>query len=169
MALKKKRLAIYPGTFDPVTNGHLDILHRASILFDEVIIGVVENPTKKTLFDAAHRVNLINKSLINCHFKCPVRVESFEGLLVRFAKKNKAYALVRGLRAVSDFDYEFQMALMNRHQAPDIETVYLMPDEKYVYLSSSMIKAVARHKGNLGSFLPKPVINALFKKFPDLK
>jgi len=165
----KKKIALYPGTFDPVTNGHLDILERATVLFDKVIIAVVQNPSKNSLFNFKQRVNLINQSLPKKKLHCPVSVESFRGLLVDFARKKKAYTLVRGLRAVSDFEYEFQMALMNRHQAPQIETVYLMPDAKYVYLSSSMIKVVARHKGNLSAFLPKSVITALVRKYPSQK
>lgn len=162
---KFKRKAIYPGTFDPVTNGHLDIISRAADIFDEVVVAVSQNSNKTTLFSFSERLEMLKKSIEGKKFSCPVRVESFSGLLVRFARKKKIKTLVRGLRAISDFEYEFQMALMNRHQASDIETVFLMPDEKYVYLSSSMIKEIARLKGNLKAFLPTFVISKVHKKF----
>lgn len=161
----KKRIAIYPGTFDPVTFGHLDILERATAIFDEVIVAASENSSKSTLFPLSERVQLMKSVIAKRKFRCPVRVETFRGLLVSYATKQGVTALVRGLRAVSDFEYEFQMALMNRHQAHGIETVFLMPDERFVYLSSSIIKEVARLKGNLTAFLPQPVIAALQKKF----
>jgi pantetheine-phosphate adenylyltransferase len=161
----KKRIAIYPGTFDPVTFGHLDILERATAIFDEVIVAASESSSKSTLFTLPERIQLMKTVLAQKKFKSPVRVETFRGLLVNYATQQGVTALVRGLRAVSDFEYEFQMALMNRHQAHGIETVFLMPDEKFVYLSSSIIKEVARLKGNLRAFLPKPVIAALQKKF----
>jgi len=164
----KKRIAIYPGTFDPVTFGHLDILKRASSLFDEVIMAVVERPSKDTLFSLKERLDLLSESVRGEKFHCPVKVESFDGLLVHYARQRRASTIVRGLRATSDFDYEFQMALMNRHQEKNIETVLLMPDEKFVYLSSSLVKVVGRLKGNLQSFLPKPVVKALQKKFTSL-
>lgn len=158
-----KKKAIYPGTFDPVTNGHLDIIQRATEIFDEVIVAVSRNSAKNTLFGLPERLGLL-KSALKKRYACPVRVEIFSGLLVNFAKKQGVKTLVRGLRAVSDFEYEFQMALMNRHQAPQIETVFLMPDERYVYLSSSMVKEVARLEGNLKSFLPTNVVSALKAK-----
>jgi pantetheine-phosphate adenylyltransferase len=158
-----KKKAIYPGTFDPVTNGHLDIIQRATEIFDEVIVAVSRNSAKNTLFGLSERLDLL-KSALRKKYDCPVRVEIFSGLLVDFAKKQNVKTLVRGLRAVSDFEYEFQMALMNRHQAPQIETVFLMPDERYVYLSSSMVKEVARLGGNLKSFLPANVVSALQSK-----
>ena len=159
-----KRRAIYPGTFDPVTFGHLDILYRASRVFDEVIVALARQGSKSTLFDLDERLALLEKALRGRRFRCPVRIASFDGLLVHFAEKEKAHTLVRGLRAISDFDYEFQMALMNRHQAPKIETVFLMPDERYVYLSSSMIREVARLNGKLDDFLPPPVVKAVKAK-----
>jgi len=159
------RRAIYPGTFDPITNGHLDILHRATELFDHVIIAVAEYTSKTPVFPMNERVELVKKVVQKQKFKCPVTVERFQGLLVNFAKKKGANAVVRGLRAISDFEYEFQMALMNRHQASTVETVFFMPDEKYVYLSSSMVKQIAQLGGDLTAFLPAPTIQALKIKF----
>ncbi len=162
---KKKRLAIYPGTFDPVTHGHLDILSRAAAIFDGIIIAVSKNSTKKTTFSLEERIALLKSVIKQKRFPCPITIETFSGLVVNYAKKRGARILVRGLRAVSDFEYEFQMALMNRHQASDIETVFLMPDEKYVYLSSSMAREVAHHQGDLKAFLPPIALQAVRKKF----
>jgi pantetheine-phosphate adenylyltransferase len=161
----KKRIAIYPGTFDPITYGHLDILARASALFDEVIVALSKQTSKNTLFPLEERVDMVQKVLVDRRFGCPVRVELFSGLLVKFAEQQSASTLVRGLRAISDFEYEFQMALMNRHQSSTIETVFLMPDEKFVYLSSSMIREVARLDGQLEAFLPSLVADAFRAKF----
>lgn len=163
---KKKKIAIYPGTFDPVTNGHLDVLQRASEIFDEVIVALAEKSSKNTLFSLHERIDLLRSVIVSRRFSCPVRIETFRGLVINFAVKSKAQTLVRGLRAISDFEFEFQMALMNRHQVKDIGTVFLMPDERYVYLSSSIIKEIARHKGKLTHFLDPVVIQALSKKFP---
>jgi pantetheine-phosphate adenylyltransferase len=162
--MASKSRAIYPGTFDPVTFGHLDILKRATAIFDEVILAISEQSTKSTLFSLPERVELLRSVIKSQNLKKPVTVETFSGLLVDFAKKRKVSTLVRGLRAISDFEYEFQMALMNRHQAVGVETVFLMPDEKYVYLSSSMVREVARLNGDLKAFLPKPVLQALKRK-----
>ncbi len=162
---KNKRSAIYPGTFDPITYGHIDILERAADVFDEVIIAISKQSSKSTLFTLDERVALVEKVISQKKFGCPVRIKMFSGLLVNFARSERVKTLVRGLRAISDFEYEFQMALMNRHQASDIETVFLMPDEKYVYLSSSMVREVARLNGNLKAFLPPPVLEALRQRF----
>jgi pantetheine-phosphate adenylyltransferase len=160
-----KKIAIYPGTFDPVTNGHLDILARASRVFDHIVVAFAEKTSKSTLFTLNERTDLFRAAMKGRKYSCPISIESFQGLLIKFAQKRGAGTLVRGLRAVSDFEYEFQMALMNRSLSPKIETVFLMPDEKFVYLSSSIVKEVARLHGNLGPLLPLPVRAALIKKF----
>ncbi len=157
------KIALYPGTFDPVTNGHLDILERSLSLFDRVIVTVAKNSSKEPLFTAEERVALL-KQIVRVKKYNNVSVESFDGLLVEFAKKKKAVALIRGLRAVSDFEYEFQMALMNRHQAENISTVFLMPHEKYTYLNSSIIREIARHGGDIKSFVHPIVFKQLQKK-----
>jgi len=155
--------AIYPGTFDPITNGHMDVLERALTIFDEVTIVVAENSQKKTLFSNEERVSIIRESV--AHDK-RIKVELFEGgLLVKYAEKLGVNAIIRGLRQVADFEYEFQIALMNRHLYPHITTVFLMPDEKYTYLTSSIIREVARLGGDISDFVPKPALNALKSKF----
>ena len=161
----KKVIALYPGTFDPITFGHLDILRRATSIFDEVIVAISKHSSKQTLFTFDERLRLVKEVVSSQKFHCPVRVEVFSGLLVKFAKSRGVHTLVRGLRAISDFEYEFQMALMNRHQETEIETVFLMPDEKYVYLSSSMVREIARLNGNLRAFLPSIVIKEIKEKF----
>ena len=162
--MRKGRKAIYPGTFDPITNGHLDLLHRAADLFDEVIIAVADSTPKDTIFSLSERLALAEKVIASNKFEVRVSVESFSGLLVDYARKKGVQTLVRGLRAISDFEYEYQMALMNRHLGPELETVFLMPDEKYVYLSSSLVRQIARLGGDLGAFLPKAVLTALEAK-----
>ena len=157
--------AIYPGTFDPITNGHLDILNRAINLFDEIIITVAVNPAKKPLFSLGERKKLIQNALTNHTHKGQVKIEGFDGLLIHFALEKNASAIIRGLRAVSDFEYEFQMALMNRRLAEGISTVFMMPHEKYTYLNSTIVKEVARLGGKISNFVPPPVEKALLKKF----
>lgn len=152
------KIAIYPGSFDPVTNGHIDIIERAVKLFDKVIVAVIENPEKKAKFSLAQRVKMITKSTAQ-HKK--VIVESFHGLLVDYAKEKQANVIVRGLRAVSDFDYEFQMALTNRKMGPEIETLFFMTDHKYSYLSSSFVKQIARLGGDISELVPKAVAKEL--------
>jgi pantetheine-phosphate adenylyltransferase len=157
------RRAIYPGSFDPITNGHLDVICRASRLFDELIVAVASNEQKKTsLFSYSERVDLIGKV---CRDARNVVVVHFDGLLVDFARQRGASAILRGLRAVSDFEFEFQMALMNRKMEPGIETVFLMPREEYTYLSSSLIKEIARLGGTVDAFVPLCVAKALEAKF----
>ncbi len=157
-----KRIAIYPGSFDPVTNGHLDVVERAGRLFDEVIIAVAVNADKHPLFSMEERKMMIAES--TGHLK-NVRIDGFDGLLVDYAEKQGACALVRGLRAVSDFEFEFQMALMNRQIAPAIETIFLMPKDTYTYLSSRIIKEIARLGGDITAFVPVHVGQAITKKY----
>ncbi len=156
------KIAIYPGTFDPITNGHLDIIERAAQLFDRVIVTVAVNSSKTPMFTGDERVELIQAILKQKRFR-NVTVERFNGLLVSFAKKKKASAIIRGLRAISDFEYEFQMALMNRKQSNDIDTVFLMPHEKYTYLNSSIVREIARLDGNFKDFV-QPVVHRALKK-----
>ena len=157
--------AIYPGTFDPITNGHLDILRRASLLFDKVIVVVSNNPHKNPLFSIEERLKLIEETVKSWN---NVEVDVFNGLIVQYAKKKGALALIRGLRAVSDFDYEFQMALMNRKQMPELETVYLMPNEEYTYINSTIVKEVARLGGKIDCFLPPVVAKSLMAKMQEM-
>ncbi len=157
------KIAIYPGTFDPITNGHLDIIERAALLFDKVIVTVAMNSSKTPMFTGEERVELIQTILKQKRFR-NVSVERFNGLLVSFAKKKNANVIIRGLRAISDFEYEFQMALMNRKQADNIATVFLMPHEKYTYLNSSIVREIARLDGNFKDFVHPVVYRALKKK-----
>ena len=158
------RTVIYPGTFDPITYGHLDVLERALNLFDEIIITIAINPSKKPLFSLEERIQLIETALKDNPERYRVKVQGFDGLLVDFARQKKASALIRGLRAVSDFEYELQMALMNRRLADEITTVFMMPHEKYTYLNSTIVKEVSRLGGNISNFVPKNVQEALNKK-----
>ncbi len=157
-----KRTAIYPGAFDPVTNGHLDVILRAIKLFDEVIVAVTDNLLKPATLSLKERVNLLTQLLKNYP---QIKVESFKGLLVDYSKKKKAQVIIRGLRAVSDFDYEFQMASVNRQLCPQAETVFLMPDESYTYLSSSLVKEIVRLGGKTEGLIPKEVEKVLRRKF----
>lgn len=155
------RAAIYPGTFDPITNGHLDIIERATRLFDRVTVAVTTNPSKKPLFDVEERKEMIRQATACFHV---VEVESFSGLLVDYVTRKGASAIVRGLRAVSDFEFEFQMALVNRKIADNIVTVFLMPHEKYTYLNSTIVKEVAAFGGDVSMFVPAEVLARLQKK-----
>jgi pantetheine-phosphate adenylyltransferase len=157
------KIAIYPGTFDPITNGHLDIIARAVKMFDRVIVTVAENSSKTPMFTADERLAMVRSAITEAKLK-NVTAEHFSGLLVHFALRKKATSLIRGLRAVSDFEYEFQMALMNRKQAPTITTVFLMPHEKYTYLNSSIVREIARLNGNFKDFVPPSVYRAMKKK-----
>ncbi len=153
------KIAIYPGSFDPVTNGHLDVLERASRIFDQVVVAVSsDNSGKKTLFDCSQRLELIQENIKNF---TNVSTESFNGLLVDYANKIGASVLVRGLRAVSDFEFEFQMAQMNRHLDSSLETIFLMPNEKYFYTSSSLIKQVHLFGNRMTGLVPDNVALAL--------
>jgi len=154
--------AVYPGSFDPVTNGHLDIIERASRLFDEVVVAVAYNEAKSGLFTAEERVRLLQAN-VGCHPN--VTVTHFHGLLVDFVRQSGAGVIVRGLRAISDFEFEFQMALMNRKLASEVETIFLMPAEECTYLSSRIVKEIARLGGEVTSFVPHSVALALREKF----
>ena len=156
------RRAIYPGSFDPVTNGHLDVIERARKLFDEVIVAVAVNEEKQALFSLEERLELLRNSLGR---QDGLRVGQFNGLLVDFAASEKANAVIRGLRAVSDFEFEFQMALMNRKLEQSVETIFLMPKEEYTYLSSRLVKEIARLGGDVSQFVPAAVAKALKQKF----
>lgn len=158
---RQQRIAVYPGAFDPVTNGHLDVILRAAKLFDQVIVAVTNNPSKKATFSLKERVELLRKLLADYQ---QIKVEHFNRLLADYLKRKKAQVIIRGLRAVSDFDYEFQMASMNRKFYPQAETVFLMPDESYTYLSSSLVKEIIHLGGKVEGFVPKRVENFLRKK-----
>ncbi len=156
------RRAIYPGSFDPITNGHLDVIERAAKLFDEVIVAVAHNVEKEPLFTLQERLQIL-RSTIGQH--ATLRIGQFDGLLVDFAVAEKATAVIRGLRAVSDFEFEFQMALMNRKLQGTVETIFLMPKEEYTYLSSRLVKEIARLGGDVSKFVPAGVAQALRQKF----
>lgn len=156
------RRAIYPGSFDPVTNGHLDVLQRASRLFDEVVVAVAINDQKRGLFTPEERLEMLEATAGKME---RVVVARFDGLLVNFAREREAGAVIRGLRAVSDFEFEFQMALMNRKLEPEVETIFLMPTEENTYLSSRIVKEIARLGGDIGVFVPESVATALRAKY----
>ncbi len=160
------RIAVYPGTFDPITNGHIDIIKRAAPLFERVIVTLALNSDKKPLFSVEERIEAIHHSIEDIS---NVEIAQFSGLVVDFADKVGAAVIIRGLRAVSDFEYEFQIALMNRKQRPEIDTVFLMPDARYTYLSSSIVKEVAKHGGNVERFVPSFVLKKLKEKFGSIK
>src|SRR5215475_6642752 len=160
------RRAIYPGSFDPTTNGHLDLIGRAVKMFDEVVVAVAPNSLKSPLFSVDERMAMLKAH--TTHF-ASVQVSCLDGLLVDYAKAQGAVAIIRGLRAVSDFEFEFQMALMNRKLTPEVETIFLMPKQDYTYLSSRIVKEIARLGGDVSAFVPGPVQQALAKKFASLR
>ena len=161
-----ERAAIYPGSFDPVTNGHLDIIERGLILFDRITVAILHNPTKKYMFTVPERIELLKCSLK----KFPeVQVEAFDGLLVNYAVQKNAQAILRGMRAVSDFEYEFQMALMNRKLNRDIQTVFLMTGLRWIFTSSSIIKEAACFGGNINGMVPPIVNQRLKEKYEEMK
>ena len=154
----KKRVAVYPGSFDPVTFGHLDIIDRASKIFDHLIVSVFVHSAKRHLFDIPQRVAMLKTALKG---KKNVSVDCFEGLLVDYARKKKTGVIVRGLRAISDLEYEFQIAAVNRTLSPGIETVFFMPRQRYTYLSSSIVRDVAHFKGDVSKLVPPHVVKAI--------
>jgi len=160
------RRAIYPGSFDPTTNGHLDLIARAVKMFDEVVVAVAPNSLKSPLFSVDERMAMLKAHTTNFP---SVQVSCLDGLLVDYAKSQGAVAIIRGLRAVSDFEFEFQMALMNRKLTPEVETIFLMPKQDYTYLSSRIVKEIARLGGDVSAFVPGPVQQALIKKFASTK
>ncbi len=152
------RHCIYPGTFDPITYGHIDVLKRASKLFDRVTVAIAENVGKEPLFTPEQRKLMAEESITDL---TNVSVTTFGGLLVDFAVEQKAHAIIRGLRALSDFEFEFNMALMNRHLKPDLETIFVMPAEQFSYTSSTIVKQVAKYGGDISNFVPPGVVTAL--------
>ncbi|TAK72754.1 MAG: pantetheine-phosphate adenylyltransferase [Gammaproteobacteria bacterium] len=157
-----KHTAVYAGTFDPITYGHVDLIERAAHIFDHVIVAIAINQNKKPLFTLEERIDLAAQILSKYS---NVQVSGFDGLLLDFAKQHGANVLLRGLRAVADFDYEFQLASMNRFLNHEIETMFLMPAEKYMYISSSLVREIARLKGDVTGFVPSAVVQALHDKF----
>ena len=158
------RRAIYPGSFDPVTNGHLDIIERGCKLFDEIIVSILVNPDKQPFFTLEERRQMLNEVLPSIsQGRCTVRVDSFQGLLVNYAVAQQADVIVRGIRAISDYEYEFQMALMNRRLEPGIETVFMMPAETYSYVSSRLVKEVFQLGGAVEGLVP-PVVEKRMKE-----
>jgi pantetheine-phosphate adenylyltransferase len=155
------KITIYPGTFDPITLGHIDLIDRATKLFDKVVVAVASNENKAPLFTLEERVTLVQQAVAD---KKNVVVQGFSSLLTEFARSQGANSILRGLRAVSDFDYEFQLTSMNRHLAPDIETIFLMPAEKYSYISSKLVREIATLGGEVTKFVPDFVAAALKKK-----
>ena len=156
-----QKRAIYPGTFDPITNGHLDIVTRAACMFDQVILAIAASPSKKPMFDLSERVALAQQA--TAHLS-NVEVTGFSDLMANFARAQQANILIRGLRAVADFEYEMQLAHMNRHLMPELESVFLMPSKDWSFISSSLVKEVARHNGDVTHFLPANVHQALMEK-----
>lgn len=156
------RRAVYPGSFDPITNGHVDLVKRASLLFDELVVAIADNPNKQALFSHAERMEMAQASLLDVP---NVKVIVFRGLLADLVEQENCCAIIRGLRAVSDFEYEFQMALMNRKLSHSAETVFLMPSLRWVYLSSNLIKEIARHKGAIKDLVPEIVCRKLKAAF----
>lgn len=157
-----EKIAIYPGSFDPVTNGHLDILKRGLKLFDKIIVAILQNPGKESLFTMQERVMMLKESLKGLK---NTEIDTFDGLLVDYAAKRKAHVILRGMRAVSDFEHEFQMALMNRRLNREIQTVFLMTGLSWIFTSSSIIKEAAQFGGNIEGMVPPPVLKKLKKKF----
>ncbi len=162
MSSIRQRIALYPGTFDPITNGHIDLVVRAAPLFETIIVGVAESPSKGPGFTLKDRIELARVGLANVP---NVEVRGFSSLLAHFVKDVGAGVLLRGLRAVSDFEYEFQLASMNRHLIPEVETLFLTPAEKYGFISSSLVREIARLGGDVSDFVPPAVLAALKRKW----
>lgn len=163
---KYSRIGVYPGSFDPLTNGHLDIIMRASKLFDKLVVGVLKNESKKSIFSMEERVELIRKCVEGIG---NVEVDMFGGLLVDFVAEKGAHTIVRGLRAVSDYEYELQMAMLNKHMNDDIETIFFMTDIHNSFLSSSIVKNVAEHGGNIHGLVPEAIVEDIYRKLNGKK
>jgi len=159
------KVAVYPGSFDPITNGHLDLLERGLKIFDRILIAVGAHPGKRPLFSLDERIRLINASLKGCSFESRVKVDVFQGLLVDYVKRVGAHAILRGLRALSDFEYEFQMSLMNRNLNEEVETLFMMTGSNYSYVSSSMVKEVVAAGGCVSGLVPEPVEKKFAERF----
>ena len=159
------RTVIYPGSFDPLTNGHLDVIERAAKLFDRVVVAVASNESKQPLFTLEERLALVRRSIRRLKH---VEADSFDGLLVDYVHRRKAHAILRGLRAISDFEFEFQLALMNRNLDEKVETIFMMPKDTYTFLSSRIIKEIARLGGKIDAFVPAHVRAALMKKLKEM-
>ena len=164
--MEKPRIAIYPGSFDPLTNGHVDVIQRALEIFDKVIVAILHNPAKKSLFTTQERVAMIQESF---NGNGSLIVDSFDGLTVDYARMKKAVAIIRGMRAISDFENEFQMALMNRKLYKDVQSVFLMTGLRWIFTSSSIIKEAAEFGGDISDMVPEPVKIKLMEKFPRLR
>lgn len=153
--------AIYPGSFDPLTNGHLDLIARAAKIFDHLVVAILRNSSKNPLFSVEERVAMLSEGIAEFS---NVSVSTFDGLLIDFAREQRAHAVVRGIRAISDYEYEFQMAMMNRRLSPEVETIFLMPDAKYSFVSSRLVKEVYRLGGSVDGLVPKFVIERMHEK-----
>ncbi|MDZ7667734.1 MAG: pantetheine-phosphate adenylyltransferase [Desulfotignum sp.] len=162
----KSRIAIYPGSFDPLTNGHMDVIQRALEIFDEVIVAILRNPAKKHLFSIEERLEMIQQSF---NGNDSLKVDAFDGLLVEYARMKHAVAIIRGMRAISDFENEFQMALMNRKLHKDVQSVFLMTGLRWIFTSSSIIKEAAQFGADVSDMVPEPVNLKLIEKFPLIK
>ncbi len=160
------RRAIYPGSFDPVTSGHLDIIERASRLFDEIVVAVLVNPNKVSMFSIEERVTILREVIVAkaANFQAQIMVDTFGGLLADYAQQQQAQAVIRGIRAISDYDYEQQLALMNRRLAPTVETVFLLSAQEYSYLSSRLVKEVFHYGGNIDGLVPDLVVQRMKEK-----
>jgi len=163
--MSNERIAVYPGTFDPITNGHTDLVTRAARVFPKVIVAIAESPHKKPLFNLEERISLSRNQMAHL---VNVEVVGFSNLLVEFVQQIGATIIIRGLRAVSDFEYEFQLASMNRHLAPKVETLFLTPDEDFSFISSSLVKEIARLDGDVSEFVAREVQQAMQKRFREL-
>ena len=164
--MDQHRIAVYPGTFDPITNGHIDLVSRAARVFSKVVVAIAESPHKKPLLSLDERISLSRNELNGLE---NVEVLGFSNLLVEFVQQIGAGVLIRGLRAVSDFEYEFQLASMNRHLAPDVETLFLTPDEEYSFISSSLVKEIARLDGDVSEFVSDEVRQAMRRRFEEME